>query len=175
MKTKQMTKRMNNLPALQNPMNQLMTGGMPGLPDIFSDAFPPNLPSLSYDAGFIERKLHKWKIKDFVEIKQFEAAGAEADTKKFKANTEKIIEAATFGPKLKDAFDKYEHEQIMREFEQEKAATEIQTIQLEQEKTKVLIQQIQYQTALLANEVKLGEIEFKISEKQLNKTLEIDE
>jgi hypothetical protein len=147
--------RMNNFPVV-HPMNQLM-GGFPGVPDIFRDAFPQNLPSLSFEAGFISRKLHKWKIADLVEVKRLEAEGARADADKFSANMTKITEAIMFGPKIMNMHHQIKHDQTMRDLLETKAQAEVA--------------KIQYETAILANEAKLGELEVKAKEKQYSRIL----
>ena len=151
-------KKTNNLP-MNNPMNNMIQGGMPGLPDIFSDAFPLNLPSIPYDSGFFKRKLHKGKIKDLIEIKQLEAAGAEADAKKFSSNLQKIGEALTFGPKIKDAFEEFEHKSIMRELEEREKQADIYVKEA--------------QARQMGFEAQLSELEYNNRLKQ-NKKMEAD-
>jgi len=153
-------KMMNNFPVV-HPMNQMIVGGLPGLPDIFRDAFPKNLPSLSFEAGFIRRKLHKGKIRDLVEIKKMEAEGAAADAAKFTANLTKITEAIMFGPKIINMHNEIKHEQTMRELLEKKAQAEVA--------------KIQYETAILANEAKLGDLEVMAKEKQYRRILNDEE
>jgi len=155
MKKKKM-KMMNNLPVL-HPMNQMMMGGLPGFPDIFRDVFPQNMPSLPFETGFFGRKFHKWKVMDLVEIKKMEAEGAAADAAKFTANMSKITEAVLFGPRIMNMHSQIKHEQTMREMLERKAEAEV---------TK-----IQYETAILANEAKLGDLEVKAKEKQYSHIL----
>ena len=151
-------RRMDEFPMV-HPMNQVVSQ-IPGLPDIFKDAFPQNLPSLSYEAGFIRRTLHKWKIEDLVEIKRLEAEGAQADAAKFSANLGKITEAIMFGPKIMNLHHQIKHEQTMRDLLEKKAQAEVA--------------KIQYETAILANEAKLGELEVKAKEKQYSRILNGD-
>jgi len=144
-----------NLPQLVNPMSSLMTGGMPGLPDIFKDAFPQNMPSIPYDAGFIRRKFHKGKTRDLMEIKQFEADGAEADARKFKANLGKITEAIMFGPKIMDMQHEFEHKRIMRN--------------LLEQRTQAEVYMIQAQAKQAGHEAQLSELDYNIRLKQYQK------
>jgi hypothetical protein len=152
--------KMNNFPMVQ-PMNQLMMGGFPGVPDIFRDAFPQNLPSLPFETGIIRRKLHKWKVRDLVEIKQLEADGAAADASKFTANMTKITEAIMFGPKIMNMHHQINHDQTMRDLLEKKAQAEVA--------------KIQYETAILANEAKLGDLEVRAKEKQYRRILKDDD
>jgi len=153
-------KMMSNFPVVQ-PMNQMIAGGFPGFPDIFRDAFPQNLPSLSFETGFIGRKFHKGKIKDLVEIKQMEAEGAAADAAKFTANLTKITEAIMFGPRIMNLHNQLKHDQTMRALLEKKAQAEVA--------------KIQYETAILANEAKLGDLEVKAKEKQYRRILNDEE
>ena len=162
-------------PVAISPLNQLMRGGMPGVPDLFRDAFPPNLPSLPYEAGFIKRKLHKGKIRDLIEIKKFEAEGAEADARKFKDNIEKITEAVMFGPRIMDQQAEFYHKREMRTIAVQEGHARLRLMDLEAQEKEAVIQKLGYETALIAQEVELSKLENEIKRRQIERTLNEEE
>jgi hypothetical protein len=149
------TKKMNNFSMALNPMNQMMMGGMPGLPDIFRDAFPKNIPPLPHNVGFIGRKLYKGKVRDLVAIKELEAAGAEADFGKFQSNAGKITEAVMFGPKIINMHEELEHGKTMRALEQREKIADI------------FIKEAQAQ--MMGYEAKSAEVDYNIRQRQYKK------
>jgi hypothetical protein len=155
MKKMKKMKKMNNFSMVLNPMNRMMMGGMPGLPDIFRDAFPQNIPPLPHNVGFIGRKLHKVKVRDIVEIKQLEAAGAQADAQRFSSNLAKITEAVMFGPKIINMHEELQHGKSMRALEQREKIADI------------FIKEAQAQQ--IGYEVKLSELDYNIRLKQFKK------
>lgn len=174
-KTNNLPERYVGRPGPVSPLNQLMGGGLPGLPDLFRDAFPANLPSLPHDSGFIKRKLHKGKIKDLIEIKKLEAEGAEADARKFKANIEKITEAVMFGPRIMDMEAEFYHKQEMRTIAVDEGRARVRLLGLEAQEKEAIIQKLGYETALIAQEVELSKLENEIRRRQVQRTLDDEE
>lgn len=163
--------RNRNKTELYNPMQDFMMGNMPGLPAIIQNSMPVELPRASFKQGTIDLFFGNIKRNQLVK-----AAKAEADLARYSKEAvldklEVVQALMTCSAKMADAFGQYEHNKVMRRMAEDEGRGKVVLLNLEAEEKKAKIQQINYQTALIAQEVELSKIETQIKAKQLKDIL----
>ena len=97
---------------------------MPALPQMFQSIAPPPLPAVPYNGGIVERFMSKWKLKDIRDCHQSMADIAEAQLRQTKAVSAGMMEAATFGLRLRYEMERIDHERSMMKHVEMKAQAE---------------------------------------------------
>jgi hypothetical protein len=166
---------MDNLPEKKttypvNPIQNILMG-MPGLPEIIQNAVPAPLPPLEYDTtpwGMIGAN---WKRKQIEKATERERNIAQNARDAALAKLEATHAIITFSSRVTDTLRGYEHTQNMRRYEEREAEEKIKLLELEGKKMEAETTKLGYEVAVLANEVKLGQIRAQIEEKHLNDVL----
>lgn len=143
----------NNMPELHNPMMDLMSGNMPGLPGIIQNAMPTTLPRMNFNDNVISMVFGTYKRRKMAEATGFEKQIAENCRDSVKAKFEAIFEVVIFNEKFKDAMGEYEYKKIMRD------------LAIQKEQAQVYLLQAQAQTA--GFEAKRSELDYNIILKQM--------
>ena len=164
----------NKLPQLRNPMNDLIMGNMPGLPEIIKNSMPVELPRASYQQNSVSLFFGNIKRNQLVKSVKAEAEIAEYSRQAVSSKLGTVHEIITFSSKVADTIGAYEHNKDMRRIEFQKGDAEIRLLDLEAVEKKANIQQTQFQTALIAQEVEIAKIETQIKMKQLKEILNDD-
>lgn len=156
---------------LYNPMQDFMMGNMPGLPQIIQNSMPVELPRASFRQGSFELFFGNIKRKQLVKAAQAESDLARYSKEAVLDKLEVVHALVTCSHKMADTFGQYEHNKVMRRTVQDEGRARVVLLTLEADEKKAKIQQINYQTALIAQEVELSKIETQIKSKQLKDIL----
>ena len=151
----------NHMPELNNPMMNLMTGNMPGLPQIIQNAMPVPLPQMNYNDGPVSMIFGNFKRARLVKAKKLEAEIAESSNRALTAKLNSIHEIVTFSAKVADTLAQYEHNKTMRVLEAQDKQADIYIKQAQ-------AQQVGY-------EAKLTELDYKMRSKQYSEILGDDD
>ena len=161
-----------NMPELHNPMISMLDGNMPGLPQIIQNSVPVELPRASFQQNSFSLFFGNMKRKQLVKSVRAEAEIAEYSRQSVHSKLEMITDLVTCSARLADTMGVYEHNKSMRRIAEEEGSARVALLKLEADEKKANIQQTNYQTALIAQEVEIAKIETKIKAKQLNEILE---
>ncbi len=154
---------------MTNPVQDMIQGNMPGLPQIIQNAMPPELPRATYQQSSIELFFGNIKRKQLVKSAKAEADLARYSREQVENKLEVVHSLFTFSAKVADTLGEFEHRKTMRALDiQEKHGfiqkiqSELKILDLEAKEKESLIQQIQYQTALIAQEVEAAKLDNRI-------------
>lgn len=154
---------------LVNPVQDLITGNMPGLPQIIQNAMPPELPRATFEQGSISLFFGNVKRKQLVKSSEAEAKLARFSREQVEDKLGTIHALVTFSAKVSDTLGFYEHEKSMRSLAVQQGHATLRNLELDAKEKEAKIQQLNYQTALIAQEVKLTELEVSFKMKQYKK------
>lgn len=143
----------NNL--IINPIQDLMQGNMPGLPQIIQNAMPVPLPRMNYNDNPISMIFGNFKRTRVEKATSLEAQIAENSCRALKAKFEAIHEVVTFSAKVADTLGMYEHSKTMR------------SLEIQEKNSDIYIKNAQAQ--LIGYEVKLSELDYNMKIKQYKK------
>jgi len=161
-----------NLPHLRNPMNDLIMGNMPGLPEIIKNSMPVELPRASFQQNSVSLFFGNIKRNQLVKSVKAEAEIAEYSNRAVKAKLDTVHEIITFSSKVMDTIGVYEHNKDMRRIEFEKGNAEIRVLELSEQEKQVDIYIKQAQAQQIGYEAKLTELDYNIRLKQYKKMAE---
>lgn len=161
-----------NMPELQSPMISMLDGNMPGLPQIIQNSMPMEMPRASFQENSFSLFFGNMKRKQLVKSMKAEAEIAEYSRQAVHSKLEMITDIVTCSRRLEDTLGMYEHNKNMRRITEEEGGARVALLKLEADEKKANIQQITYQTALIAQEVEMAKIDHKIKLKQLKEILE---
>ena len=145
MKTKNKTE-------LYNPMQDLMQGNMPGLPQIIQNAMPLPLPQMNYNDGPVSMIFGNFKRARLVKAKKLEADIAESSNRALNSKLNAIHEVVTFSARVANTLGQYEHAKTMR------------ALEIQEKQADIYIKQAQAQQ--IGYEAKLTELDYKMRSKQ---------
>lgn len=167
-----------NLPELQNPMINMMDGGFPGAPQLIQNLRPLDLPRPSFDQNPVGLFLGNIKIRQIEKMAGRKANIDEATNRSIQANLDSYKRFFTFTGEVYDTLRQYEHNNEMRKIEVQTGHARLELIkqEIEEKKTNIKekeanIQQINYQTALIAQDVEMAKLEHKMKLKQVREIL----
>jgi hypothetical protein len=167
-------KKDKNVAVPYNPIQDMMMGSMPGLPSIIQNAMPVALPQMNYTDNPVSMIFGNFKRKRVATATELEAQIAENSNRALVAKFNSIHEVVTFSSKVANTLGEYEHNRDMRRVEFHKGHAEIKLLELEAKEKEANIQQTNFQTALIAQEVEIAKIETQIKMKQLKEILNDD-
>lgn len=104
---------------------------LPALPDFFQKLKPVDTPELTFQKGLIRGWYHEKKLARMDLASQHEANIAENRLRVTRATTDAIIEALTFGRRYELTLARYNHEEKMMTFDEQKAEAEVAKIVME--------------------------------------------
>lgn len=156
---------------LINPVHDLINGNMPGLPQIIQNAMPVALPQANFNQGSIGLFFGNVKRRQLVKAAQAEAELARYSREQVQDKLVVIDSLVTFSAGVADKLGAYEHNKDIRRIVVQKGHAELRLLELEAKEKEAKIQQTNYQTALIAQEVELSKIETQIKTKQLKDIL----
>ena len=159
---------------LVNPVQDLINGNMPGLPQIIQNAMPVELPRANFNQDSISLFFGNIKRRQLVTSAKAEADLARYSRQQVEDKLGSIKALVTFSFEITDKIGEFEHHKDMRRIEVQKGHAELRNLELDAKEKEARIQQINYQTAMIAQEVKLSELELNIKMKQFKKLEEED-
>ena len=160
-----------NLPELHNPMINMTGGGFPITQQLIQNLIPLDLPRPSFDQNPVSLFFGNIKIKQIAKTAELIAQINEATLRSTNANLEGLFNFFTFSSKTADTLASYEHNKEMRKIQINEGNARVELIKLEGDEKKANIQQINYQTALLAQEVEAVKLDNKIKFKNSKEIL----
>ena len=161
-----------NMPELHNPMINMLDGNMPGLPQIIQNSMPVEMPRASFQQNSVSLFFGNMKRKQLVKSVRAEAEIAEYSRQSVHSKLEMITDLVTCSARLADTMGVYEHNKNLRRIVEEEGSARVTLLKLEAQEKQANIQQINYQTALIAQEVEMAKVDHKIKLKQLKEILE---
>jgi hypothetical protein len=161
-----------NLPELQSPMINMLDGNMPGLPEVIRNSMPVEMPRASFQENSFSLFFGNMKRKQLVKSMKAEAEIAEYSRQAVHSKLEMVTDLVTCSSRLADTMGVYEHNKNMRRITEEEGSARVALLKLEADEKKANIQQMTYQTALIAQEVEMAKVDHKIKLKQLKEILE---
>jgi hypothetical protein len=166
-----MSKNDKNLPQLRNQLGDMIMGNMPGLPEIIQNAMPVEMPRASYKQNSVGLFFGNIKRNQLVKATKAEAEMAEASNRTVKAKLDTIFQVVTFSAKIVDTLGEYEYGKDLRRKNLEVIDARLKLLNLEAQEKEANIQQTQYKTALIAQEVEMSKLDHKIKVKQMKEIL----
>lgn len=156
---------------LINPVHDLINGNMHGLPQIIQNSMPTELPQLTFDQSTISLFFGNMKIKQLTKAKKGEAELARYTREQVLDKLTVIDALVTFSGGVADKLGAFEHNKDMRRIEVQKGYAELKNLELAAKEKEANIQQINYQTALIAQEVEAVKLDNKIKFKNAREIL----
>ncbi len=147
---------------LVNPLTDMIQGNMPGLPQIIQNAMPPELPRATFEQGSLSLFFGNIKRKQLVKSAEAEAKLARFAHEQTESKLATIHSLVTFSAKVADTLGLYEHNKSMRFVEIQQGYAVLRNLELDTKEKEARIQQIQYQTALIAQEVEAVKLDNRI-------------
>ena len=138
---------------------------LPMLPELLATAMPPQIPQMPWETNPLSDFFHNWKLARLERASESEARISENKTRLVKATLEMMKEVQTYSSTVGMIFRENDHRTKIMEHETKMMET------AEQQAQTALIEQ-QLKNVLLQNEVKLGDLEFKIKSKELGDILD---
>lgn len=154
------------LPALKNPMNDLMLNGMPNLPDIIRNATPVNMPQAKFEDGVIRLWWDNKKRTQLVTSTKAEAEIATAKNVATQQTMDSMKRVVLYSSEIADGLHEYEHRQRVRIFLEERLALENSGLILENKKKEFEIFKVQAEAALMGHEAASSELDVRIKQRQ---------
>lgn len=163
-----------NLPALVNPMNNIMMNGMPNLPEIIQSAMPKFIPPARFEQNPLSLAFGNMKVGQLEKRSLREANIAKNTTNALVAKLDAIHAVVTFSARIADSLGEYEHKKNMRSLLEERCTLEnrqisLQNAKLETENNNLGIEgyKLQAEATMVGWEAKMSELEYNIKMKQL--------
>ena len=142
-----------------NPLQPMMSGGLPGLPDIIKNIIPVNTPQMRYEQNPISMIFGNFKRTRLAKAKAIEAEIAASSNATVNSNLNSIQAFMTFSARCADTFHQYEHQRIMRGLEQKNFALLNQKLEIE-------IYKLQAEASTAGHEANMSELDYKVRLKQ---------
>jgi HSP90 family molecular chaperone len=137
---------------------------------------PVDTPRYNFDHSSLGLFFGNIKMKQLVKASDAEAKLAKNAKEMTLDKLDTIHALMTFSDRTANTFQEYEHKKALRAFELQaqhcaiqKGHAELKILDLEAKEKEAKIQQLSYQTALIAQEVKLTELEVGFKMKQYKK------
>jgi hypothetical protein len=127
------------------------------IPELIKNAMPAPVPQMSWESGFIQDFFHNWKLGRLEKASEREANISQNKHRDVKAKLDTIHEVITFSKRMETSLKQYNHQMAMMDIEEDKAKAELIQVQLK--------------NMLLQGEVKLNEVELKIKMKEMEEIL----
>jgi len=147
---------------LMSPVHDLILGNMPGLPQIIQNSMPTELPQFTFDQGVLGLFFGNLKIKQLVKAKKGEAELARYSREATQDKLAVVDAIVTCSSGIADKLGAFEYNKDMRRIAVQKGNAELKLLELEAREKEAQIQQINYQTALIAQEVEAVKLDNKI-------------
>jgi hypothetical protein len=137
----------------------MMTGGLPGLPDIIKNVIPVNTPQMRYEQNPVSMIFGNFKRERLAKAKAIEAEIAASSNATVNSNLNSIHSFMTFSSRCADTFHQYEHLRVMRDLEQKH-------ITLLNQKLEIEIYKLQAEATTSGHEANISELDYKVRLKQ---------
>lgn len=144
-----------NKTELYNPMQDLMQGNMPGLPQIIQNSMPVELPRASFQQNSVGLFFGNIKRNQLVKATKAEAEIARYSKESVQDKLETIHSIVTFSARTADTLGMYEHGKTMR------------ALEVREKEADIYIKNAQAQQ--IGFEVKLSELDYNMRLKQYKK------
>ncbi len=150
---------------LINPVQDLISGNMPGLPQIISNAMPVELPQLNFNQSTIGLFFGNIKIGQLVKAKKGEAELARYSREQVEDKLAVVDKLLTFSAGVADTLHEFEHRKTMRmlEAQERQSIVQIRQLEIQEKQADIYIKTAQAQQ--VGFEAKLSELDYKVRSK----------
>jgi hypothetical protein len=148
-------KNRHHLPQLRNPLEDLIKGNMPGLPQIIQNSMPVELPRASFQQSSLGLFWGNVKRNQLVKSTKAEAEIAEYSHRSVVAKLNTVTSLVTYSAGIAESLECFEHRKAMRNLEIQERQAQVYLIQA--------------QAKQAGHEAQLSELDYNIRMKQYKK------
>lgn len=160
-----------NLPKLKNPLHDLISGNMPGLPNIIQNSMPLEMPRASFKQGSVSLFFGNIKRNQLVKSVKAEAEIATQSRIAVHEKLEMVHELITFSARTQNTFQEYEHQQHMRRVAEDQAALTTRNMELQNNKMEIEIYKLQAEATEAGHNANISELDYMMRKLQYEKMM----
>jgi len=140
---------------------------LPELPQLFTSLTPPPLRPIPYNGGLLTRMFEKMRLEDIAQMQELHAKIAESQRQQTQSMAMGMMEAITFGARLRATLETFEHERSSREHARV-------MFKREEEMTEAEIKKANAEAKSAEFEAGITELDYRMRVREFNMILKMD-